>query len=151
MSAAAESSASPLVRFVVVVVASVLVSLPMLLEADDPVAHALDSAAADISEPAKTWLREGAAIRRESFEVALDPAAALEAGKTWRSLRKLAETRIRLENSARLPRLAMGPPSGTEPYRSSVPESPASLVDQRIADHVKALAQTYSSAVALPD
>jgi hypothetical protein len=144
---ASYAGASPVVRGVAIVVASVLVAIPMLIEADDAIALRLDLAADEVSEPAKTWLKEGAEIRRESRDTPLDLAAAIVADKAWRALQRLAEARVRLEKPRRHAALAKEPPSGTEPYRGSATEESAqSVVDQRIAEHVKTLATRYSAA-----
>jgi hypothetical protein len=141
--AASYASATPVVRGVALVVASVLVALPMLIEADDAIAHGLDIAANDVSDPARTLLREGAEIRRESVDSPLDPAAAQLAWKDWRALQRLADARVRLERPRRHTTLAKEQPSGAEPYRSTTAESPQSLADKRIAERVKTLRTTY--------
>jgi MFS family permease len=80
-------------------VAAVLSALPLLVEADDPVAHALDQAAEVVSEPAKRSLAEGAELRRNAEEVTLDRPTAARVKSTWQSLLRLAEARVRLERS----------------------------------------------------
>jgi hypothetical protein len=132
--------ASPGVHVVAVVVAAVLAALPVLLEADDAIAHALDAAAQGVGEPAKNWLREAAEIRREAREAAVDRTAAAGAARSWRALLKLAEVRLRSEKRGGSTRAA--PASGPDPYRSSGVESAQALVDQRIADLVRALPRT---------
>lgn len=127
------SSSSPLVLGVATVVSAVLASLPMLVDADDAVAHALDQAADEVDGAAATALREGAELRRTTREVPLDAATSDRVRKTWAALLKLAEARIRL---ARRPRL----PGASDPASSVV-----SMVDGRIGDHVKALARAYTA------
>lgn len=87
------------VVLVAVVVAAVLAALPLLVDADDALAHALDLAAAQVSEPARTSLNEGAELRRQAADVPLDRDATSRAQKTWQSLLRLAEARVRLERS----------------------------------------------------
>jgi MFS family permease len=98
LSTAFTASSMP-VMAVAIVVASVLAALPLLVEADDPVAHALERAAADVSEPARSALVQGAELRRTAQEVPLDGATAARVKKTWQSLLRLAEARVRLERS----------------------------------------------------
>jgi MFS family permease len=128
---AAYLSASITVRAVAVIVCAVLAALPLLVEADDPLAHALDGAAADVSEPARAKLREGAELRRHADEELLDRRSAREVRRTWRALLRLAESRIRLERSV------AGRPPGTHAERVRA------LLDERIADHVSVLGRAY--------
>ncbi len=139
--AAAYASASPAVRGVAVLVSAVLVALPQLVDADDPLAHNLETASKRVSDPAKSSLRDGAELRRQVHDVPIDPSAEKSVRATWRALRKLADVRVRLEQSkARLETNA--------PARDV--KSPASgvvdMVDKRIADHVAALARAYTAA-----
>src|SRR5207245_1569400 len=59
-------------RIVSLVVAAVLASLPLLIDADDLLAHALDTIAAAVDDPARAALREGAALRRDADDALLD-------------------------------------------------------------------------------
>ncbi|MBX3214941.1 MAG: hypothetical protein KF850_23105, partial [Labilithrix sp.] len=93
------TSASLPVLAVAAVVAAVLAALPLLVEADDPVAHALDEAASLVSEPARRELERGAELRRNAEDVPLDRATAARVRTTWQSLLRLAEARVRLERS----------------------------------------------------
>src|SRR6185295_7228002 len=86
----AYGSASPAVRGVAVVVAAVVVALPLLIDADDPIAHALDSAADDVAEPARASLREAAELRRTAGDDLLDRRSARQVRATWRALLRLA-------------------------------------------------------------
>src|SRR6202034_2781238 len=52
------------VRAVAVTVAAVLLALPLLVAADDPVAHALDGAGTDLDGTVGASLREAAELRR---------------------------------------------------------------------------------------
>jgi hypothetical protein len=119
------------VRVVSVVVAAVIVAAPLLVDADDATAHALDAAAALVAEPARTALREGASLRRSAGDVPLDRAATRQVSKTWRSLMRLADARVRLER-----RLASAPPP---------PSAVVAMVDGRIVAHVGALARTFTA------
>lgn len=126
----AYQGASLAVFGVAIVVAAILAALPLIVEADDPVAHALEEAAAMVSMPAKGALVDGAALRRQSVEIPLDRATEARVKTTWKSLLRLAEARIRLERSR--PRLAglghLASPastSGASPATASGAPSPA--------------------------
>ena len=131
---------SPLaLRAVAVTVAAVLVALPLLVEADDPLAHALDGAAAEIQGPAQVALREGAELRRTIDEELLDRKTARQVGQTWQSLLLLAETRVRLSRTT-VARKAEG---AKEKAPLSPAEAVVAKVDARIANHVAALTRAY--------
>jgi MFS family permease len=122
------------VRAVAVTVAAVLLALPLLIDADDPVAHALAAAAAEIPGPEAAPLREAAELRRTVDEDLLDAATARHARETWRALLRLSEARGRL---ARAPaRKGAGSPA----------EAVLRRVDERIAEHVRALERAYTAA-----
>lgn len=129
---------------VAVVVGSVLAALPLLVEADDPVAHALDQASAIVSEPAKKTLAEGAEIRRTTQEVPLDAATQARVRKTWQALLKLAEARIRLERSRpkSMVRVTEGGEGGAQ---VSTADQVLCMLDQRIAEHVTLLGRAYTA------
>lgn len=95
----AYTSASLPVFAVAAVVAAVLAALPLLVDADDPVAHALEQAATLVADPAKRSLLDGAELRRNAQDVPLDRATAARVKTTWQSLLRLAEARIRLERT----------------------------------------------------
>jgi MFS family permease len=144
---------------VAVVVAAVLSALPLLVEADDPVAHALDEASKAVSEPAKRALADGAELRRNAQEVPLDRATSDRVKKTWQSLLRLAEARTRLERTRPKLLLRVGdvtPPTSTTAATPSAPSAGApapssaadqvlAMVDQRIAEHVDVLARAYTA------
>ncbi len=122
------------VQLVMLVVAAVLVSLPQLVEADDPMAHTLDELADDVPAPTGAKLREGAELCRTVDADMLDRETKKLARQTWRTLLKLGQTRVRLER-ARNQRLGV----------SSHGEAVRKRIDERIADHVDALARMYSA------
>jgi len=102
LSTAYSNSSSLPVFLVAAVVSAVLAALPLLVDADDPVAHALESAAQSISaenSQAKKSLLDGAELRRNAQDVPLDRATAQRVKTTWQSLLRLAEARVRLERS----------------------------------------------------
>jgi MFS family permease len=131
---------------VAVVVAAVLAAIPLLVEADDPVAHALEQASQSVAEPAKTTLANGAELRRNAQEVPLDRATQARVKKTWQSLLRLAEARIRLERSrpAVLVRIAEQVEGPQLPAKSAA-ESVLGMLDQRLDEHVTVLARAYTA------
>jgi len=128
------ATSAPSVRAVAVIVAAVLLALPLLVDADDPLAHALDSAAADIDGPTGAALREAAELRRTAPDDLLDAGTARHARGTWGALLRLSEARLRLSRAPSLTR------------ESSPAEAVMKRVDERIADHVKALSRAYTAA-----
>ncbi|MEO6417865.1 MAG: hypothetical protein ABIP39_00560 [Polyangiaceae bacterium] len=138
----AYASSSLAVQSVAVVVGTVLVALPLLLEADDPIAHALDDAAEILEGPVQESLREGAQLRREADDVVLDREAAKRVRSTWGSLLRLAEARIRLQraHATRVKATLAG-----AMRTSSAADAVVEMVDQRISDHVSALTRAYTA------
>jgi hypothetical protein len=139
--ATAYVSASPAVRGVAVLVCAVLVSLPLLVEADDPLAAMLEATSKRVTGSASASLRDAAELRRQIHDVPLDDETARGVAGTWRALRKLAVSRLRLERTKAQTRIA-----GSADLD---PKSPAAAVvmrlDQRIAEHVTALARAYTA------
>lgn len=140
------------IRLVALGVASVLSTLPRLVDADDAIAHALDGVAARVPEPARTVLANGAELRRSVRDVPLAPDAAQRVRRTWRSLLTLAEARLRLERARHAvvtparpptpdPAPAPAPARGTRPADAVV-----AMVERRIAEHVTALTRAYDAA-----
>jgi len=126
--------AAPAVRVVAVTVAAVLLALPLLVSADDPVAHALDGAARELPDPLAASLREAAELRRAAEEELLDAKTARHTRATWAALLWLAEVRIRLSR-------APGAKGGDSPAAAV-----RKRVDERIEEHVKALSRAYTAA-----
>jgi hypothetical protein len=171
----AYTTASLPVFAVAAVVAAVLAALPLLVEADDPVAHALEQAADLVGDPAKRSLLDGAELRRNAEDVPLDRATAARVKTTWQSLLRLAEARIRLERTrpqallriaeqvaAPAPAVSPAPATSDESTDAPAPTSaPAStptaaaqptaaaavlaMVDQRITEHVTVLSHAYTA------
>jgi hypothetical protein len=146
----------------------VLLALPLLIDADDPLAHALDAASAETTGPAAASLREAAELRRAVDEDLLDPSTSRRVRETWTALLRLAEARVRLSRSpaARrrpppetppqpLPREGLGAEESggrrgaRDPGRTQEAPSHADAVikkvDQRLGDHVAALARAYTA------
>ena len=125
------AGSEPLVRSVVVVVAAVLAMAPLMVQADDPVAHALDELGTDIEGTAGEKLHAGAELRRSVDESLLEADSARDARRAWKSLLRLGQARIRLAN-----------------VRSSNErrEAVTRRVDQRISEHVESLTRMYTAA-----
>lgn len=165
LGAAYSLATSPLPVFAVaVLVGAVLASLPLLVDADDPVAHALEQAAGLVSHPANASLHAGAELRRSAEDVPLDRATAARVKTTWQSLLRLAEARVRMERTrpralVRLAEQIAAPASVTAPAPGPsiegqpTPQAPSAraadavldMVDQRIAEHVSVLARAYTA------
>jgi hypothetical protein len=125
--------ASPAVRIVAVLVAGVLVALPLLVDADDPIAHVLDTTADLVPDPAKKSLKDGADLRRNVQEIPLDRETGRHVRKTWQALLRLADARVRLERT----RGVRG--------EGSPAEAVVKMVDAKMADHVTALSRAYTA------
>jgi hypothetical protein len=121
------------VRAVAITVAAVLLALPLLVAADDPVAHALDGAAADLGGPTAASLREAAELRRAVDEDLLDAGTTRQVHATWAALLRLTEARVRLARSR-----------GSR--SASAADMVVKRVDERIGDHVEALSRAYLAA-----
>jgi hypothetical protein len=141
------AASSLAIRGVSLLVASVLVALPLLIEADDPIAHALDGAAEEVASPARAALQEGAELRRTIDEDLLDKKTAQKVRATWASLVRLSEIRARLERTG-ASRRAPGKEreSGEKLPSPSPADAIMGKVDARIAEHVAALTRAYSAA-----
>lgn len=139
--ATAFTAASTPVFAVSIVCAAILAALPMLVEADDPVAHALEQAAVDVAEPAKASLLAGAELRRTAQDVPLDADTQARVKQTWKSLLRLAEARTRLERTR--PRFRVA--TTTEPSSKHPADQVLGMVDQKIADHVAVLGRAYTA------
>lgn len=139
-------SASLAVLVVAIVVAALLSAAPLLVEADDAVAHALDFAARGVPEPARASLLGGAELRRRAADVPLDRATAARIDKTWRSLLRLAVARVRLERArAPLPRAIMSAESAPVSGASTTTDAVLAMVDERIGEHVSALTKALTA------
>ncbi len=126
------------VHAVAITVAAAILALPLLVAADDPLAHALDGAASDLDGPAAAALREAAELRRAVDEDLLDRKTAAKVRATWAALLRLAEARVRLSRSPAGSGVALSAPS---PAHSVV-----ARVDERIGDHVRALSRAFTAA-----
>jgi hypothetical protein len=120
-----------LVRAVVVIVAAVLATAPLMIPADDALAHALDDLAGTVDAPAAAQLSAAAELRRSVDESLLDPASARDARRAWKSLLRLGRARSRLIGQRALNERA---------------QAVVRRLDQRIADHVGSLTRMYTAA-----
>jgi hypothetical protein len=133
--------ASLALRVVAVIVASVLAATPQLVEADDLTAHALESVARDVDEPARRTLLTGADLRRQADDALLDRATSRTVKGTWRALLRLAEARQRVQR-ARVVRAAPTP-RGSGDQVASPSDAVLAMLDVRLSEHVTALARAY--------
>lgn len=131
--ASAYTAAALPVHAVAVVVAAVLVALPQLIDADDPLAHSLEGASKLVSDPAKGSFRDAAELRRQAQDIPLDDDAMKLVAKTWTALDKLADVRVRLERTKK---------SETNKTAGAIAE----MIDVKIRDHVAALGRAYTAA-----
>jgi hypothetical protein len=137
----AYASSSGAVQGVSLLVGSVLAGLPLLVDADDPIAHTLERAAARLPESVARSLREGAMLRRLSDQAIADPSVRRGVPRTWQKLTKLAETRLRLERTGEV--RGVGPSNDSRP--ASARAAVVAMIDRTIADHVAALARAYTA------
>ena len=77
------------------IVAAVRVALPLLIDADDPIAHALEASASELTGAVAASLASGAELRRTVDEDLLDRPMTAPVRQTWISLVKLADARTR--------------------------------------------------------
>ncbi len=127
------------VRATVVIVTAILAGLPLFVEADDVVAHTLDTLADDLPKSAAKPLRAGAELRRSVDAALLDRRTAREMNETWNNLVRLAQARSRLENRQPKSEKKRGK-KHTQNHRAVI-----ARVEERIADHVRILTQAYTA------
>jgi hypothetical protein len=140
----AYASSSTAVQVVAVLVSSVLVALPLLIDADDPIAHALEGSAELLGDPAASSLREGAALRRHAEDALVEGDTRKGVSRTWRALLRLSEARVRLERVR--PVRAPGVRVETSGARTtSAADAVVTMLDQKIKDHVAALTRAYTA------
>lgn len=120
-----------LVRSVVIIVAAVLALAPLMIPADDPLAHALEELAHSLPVPAHDRLVAAAELRRGVDESLLDTASARDARDAWKNLLRLARARARLVSVKTPNDRAM---------------AVVRRVDQRIGEHVESLTRMYTAA-----
>ncbi len=135
------SAATVPLRAVAVIVAAVLVALPLLIDADDPVAHALEAAASELTGPVAASLASGAELRRTVDEDLLDRTMTAPVRQTWISLLKLSDARTRLARS----RPAPCPTGAGEAALRSPALAVVERLDARIADHVAVLTRAFAA------
>lgn len=125
-------NAQPLVYGVACATAAVVSGLPLLIDADHPVAHTLDLVASDLPVDVRTSLREGATLLRESQDIPLDPDVEKDVQSTWKSLLRLAQARAKVETHAR---------ARTGKHVQGV----VAMLDKRIAEHVSLLSRAITA------
>jgi MFS family permease len=145
MLSAAYASSSLAVEGVSVLVGSVLIALPLLIDADDPVAHALEESAVSLPGASARWLREGAALRRHADDTLIDGAARRGVRTTWGTLLKLAEARVRLEKMRTMRGTGVRVDASTGPRAPTAAEAVVNMLDEKIKGHVAALTRAYTA------
>jgi hypothetical protein len=120
------------VRGVALVVAAVLCAGPLLTAADDARTALLESAAAALTGPVAASLRAGADLLRCADPRLLDRDTASKVKSSWRSLERLVEARLRLQN-------------GAAP-RSETATLVVTMVERQIIEHVQSLTRAYTAA-----
>jgi hypothetical protein len=141
----AYATSATAVQAVSVLVASVLVALPLLIDADDPIAHALEGSALLLRDPSASSLREGAALRRHAEDALVEGDTRKGVSRTWRALLKLAEARVRLERMRAVRPLGVRVEPTGAPKVASATDAVVTMIDQKIADHVAALTRAYTA------
>ena len=127
------------VRATVIVVTAILAGLPLFVEADDAIAHTLDSLADDLPKSAAKPLRAGAELRRSVDAALLDRRTAREMNETWSNLVRLAHARTRLEQRQSKSEKKRGK------KHSQNQRAVIARVEERISDHVRILTQAYTA------
>ena len=127
------------------IVAAVLVALPLLIDADDPVAHALEVAASELTGAVAASLASGAELRRAVDEDLFDREMTAPVRQTWISLLKLADARTQLARSRTGSRATPGPTGVGEAALRSPALAVVERLDARIADHVAVLTRAYTA------
>jgi hypothetical protein len=130
---AAYTGATPLVYGVACATAAIIAGLPLLVDADDPVAHLLDVTASGLPQPARGALLDGAELRRQTRDVPLDEDVEKSVHNTWKSLVKLAHARAKVEPHVRGGRSSR--------HVTGV----VAMLDKRIRDHVTLLARALTA------
>ena len=129
------ASASALLRGVAVTISVLVIAIPLLLEADDPVTHALDAIARDLDPEtgAAETLRRAADLRRRGDTSLLDRDRDMRAhvARAWKALVLAARSRARLEHAMT---------TGCTPPQSVVARS-----DRVIAEHVTMLMRAHGA------
>ena len=124
--------APTLVFAVACATAAVIAALPLLIDADHPVAHMLDLIAAELPTDVRKSLQEGASLFRETRDLPLDASVTKEVHTAWISLQKLAQARAKIEPHARLR-------SGKHV------QGVVAMLDKRIVDHVALLSRAITA------
>jgi hypothetical protein len=128
----ASYAASPAAyRIVATVMCAVLAALPLCLDADDPRVLLLESAAAKLGPPVSFTLLDGVELLRCGDIELLDRETAANVKKSWRSLDKLIEARLRMHD-------------GTA-RRGETAAMVTAMVDRQITEHIASLTRAYAA------
>jgi hypothetical protein len=132
-------------RVVAILVAAVLVALPLLVDADDPIAHALERSALSLRDPVARLLRDGAHLRRHVDAALIRGEARRNVARTWGSLLRLADGRVRLEQVRGASRAGLRVGATGDTAALSAADTVIHMLDQKIADHVIALVRARAA------
>ena len=128
------TSAAFAVHAIASLVAVAVVGLPLLVDADDHVAHNLATLAEGVQEPARAGLLKAANLRRAATDVPLDAGTKKDVERTFRSLERLGEARAKLQDSAKTSDTAKGV---------------LAMLDTKIEQHVSALEKHLTATMAV--
>ena len=134
MIAESYTAAAFAVHAIASLVAVAVVGLPLLVDADDHVAHNLATLGFGLDEPAKAGLVKAANLRRAAADVPLDGNTKTDVERTFRSLERLGEARLKLQESARTSETAKGV---------------LGMLDTKIVQHVSALEKALTATMAV--
>lgn len=128
------SAAAVAVHAIASLVAVAVVGLPLLVDADDHVAHNLATLGFGLDEPAKAGLVKAANLRRAAADVPLDGSTKTDVERTFRSLERLGEARLKLQESAKT---------------SETAKNVLGMLDTKIDQHVSALEKALTATMAV--
>jgi hypothetical protein len=135
-------------RIVTAAILAVLVMLPLVVEAEDALAHELDALAHELdglagkpSAQIAAKLREAAALRRDGDPRLLDVSTQREVSASWRTLLGVARARVRIEIQA--PEIQV---SSVNRAGSAHRLALIARLESSIEQHVTALGRTFTAA-----
>jgi hypothetical protein len=122
-------------RAVSVALCAVLTCVPLLVAADEPRILFLEAAAARLGPPCAATLLEGVELLRHVSPIAPSRDTAANMRKTWRSLERLVEARLRLHDGAA--------------EKGETAALVAAMVDRQIKEHIASLARAGVAATTI--
>jgi hypothetical protein len=139
---ARHGAAAPLPRTAALVMGGALLTAPLLIPAEDPVAHLLSLAAGRLKGPTSPLLRGAAELRRWSLRPSASAPSSRRIDARWSALVALVHERLAL------PQPPSAAPGAPDSYRDTpTDEGPearqARRLDEQIADACAALRQAH--------